>query len=150
MSDTTSSSSRSLDEAPFEASVVGGWIAIVQHYFIGAWVANAGDENHYYGDKREDGNYIVGFTGPVVQVAPGTTGYFTAGFYAGPKDQARLEAIAPNLNLTVDYGFLWWIAVPLFHLLEWLHGVVANWGVAIILSDAAREARAIPTLSGQL
>lgn len=123
----------SLDEAPFEASVPGGWIAIVQHYFIGAWVANAGDANQYYGNKREDGTYIVGFKGPVQQVAPGATGYFTARFYAGPKDQARLEAIAPNLNLTVDYGFLWWIAVPLFHLLEWLHGVVANWGVAIIL-----------------
>jgi YidC/Oxa1 family membrane protein insertase len=122
-----------LDEGTFKATVVGGWIAIVQHYFIGAWVANAGDENEYYGKKHEDGSYIVGFTGPVEQVAPGATGYFTAAFYAGPKDQARLEAIAPNLNLTVDYGFLWWIAVPLFHLLEWLHGVVANWGVAIIL-----------------
>ncbi len=123
----------SLDEAPFDATVAGGWIAIVQHYFIGAWVANAGEENKYYGQKREDGNYIVGFKGPVVQVAPGATGSFSAGFYAGPKDQGRLEAIAPNLNLTVDYGFLWWIAVPLFHLLEWLHGVVSNWGVAIIL-----------------
>ena len=123
----------SLDEAPFKATVVGGWIAIVQHYFIGAWVADAADENHYYGRKREDGDYIVGFTGPTVQVAPGATGHFNARFYAGPKDQARLEAIAPNLNLTVDYGFLWWIAVPLFHLLEWLQGVVRNWGVAIIL-----------------
>ncbi|HEY6600138.1 MAG TPA: membrane protein insertase YidC [Pseudomonadales bacterium] len=122
----------SLDDAAYEAPVVGGWIAMVQHYFIGAWVADAGDANEYYGNKR-DRNYIVGFKGPAVQVAPHTTGHFDAGFYAGPKDQARLEAIAPNLNLTVDYGFLWWLAVPLFQLLEWLHGVVANWGVAIML-----------------
>jgi YidC/Oxa1 family membrane protein insertase len=122
-----------LDEAPYEHEVNGGWIAILQHYFIGAWVSNPGERNNYYGHKREDGDYIVGFTGPVETVAPGTTGHLSSKFYAGPKDQDRLEAIAPNLNLTVDYGFLWWMAVPLFQLLKWLHGAVGNWGVAIIL-----------------
>ncbi len=84
--------------------VKGGWIAILQHYFIGAWVADPADDNHYYGHKREDGDYVVGFNGPTQSIAPGATGQFTSKFYAGPKDQARLEAIAPNLNLTVDYG----------------------------------------------
>ena len=123
----------SLDEAKYEHEVKGGWIAILQHYFIGAWVANPEDQNEYYGDKRDNGDYVVGFKGPVTTVAPGATGHFTSKFYAGPKDQERLEAIAPNLNLTVDYGFLWWLAVPLFQLLEWLHSVLRNWGVAIIL-----------------
>jgi YidC/Oxa1 family membrane protein insertase len=122
-----------LDEGPYKQTVQGGWMALVQHYFISAWVADADEENHYYGQKREDGDYIVGFTGPVKSIAPGASGQFTSRFYAGPKDQDRLEAIAPNLNLTVDYGFLWWIAVPLFQVLKWLHGVVGNWGVAIIL-----------------
>jgi len=122
-----------LDDGPYKHVVDGGWMALVQHYFISAWVGNPGDENHYYGQKREDGDYVVGFTGPVKSIAPGASGQFAARFYAGPKDQDRLEAIAPNLNLTVDYGFLWWIAVPLFQVLKWLHGVVGNWGVAIIL-----------------
>ncbi len=122
-----------LDDGKFAQDVKGGWIAILQHYFISAWVANPGDDNHYYGDKRKDGNYVVGFSGPVQTIAPGATGEFTSRFYAGPKNQARLEAIAPNLNLTVDYGFLWWLAIPLFHLLKWLHSVVGNWGVSIIL-----------------
>jgi YidC/Oxa1 family membrane protein insertase len=122
-----------LDKAPYEADVTGGWIAVLQHYFIGAWVSTPGEKNSYYGHKREDGDYIVGFTGPVQSVAPGATGHFSSRFYAGPKDQGRLEAIAPNLNLTVDYGILWWLAVPLFQLLKWLHGAVGNWGVAIIL-----------------
>ena len=122
-----------LDKAPFEAEVAGGWIAILQHYFLGAWVSTPGEKNSYYGHKREDGDYIVGFTGPVQSVAPGATGHFSSRFYAGPKDQGRLEAIAPNLNLTVDYGVLWWLAVPLFQLLKWLHSAVGNWGVAIIL-----------------
>ena len=122
-----------LDEGKYEHEVNGGWIAILQHYFIGAWISIPGEQNQYYGHKREDGDYIVGFTGPAETIAPGATGRFSSKFYAGPKDQGRLEAIAPNLNLTVDYGFLWWLAVPLFQLLKWLHGVVGNWGVAIIL-----------------
>jgi YidC/Oxa1 family membrane protein insertase len=122
-----------LDEEKFSENVKGGWVAMLQHYFISAWVADPEDENHYYGHKREDGEYVVGFTGPALTIAPGATGHFVSKFYAGPKDQERLEAIAPNLSLTVDYGILWWLAQPLFHLLKWLHGVVGNWGVAIIL-----------------
>ena len=122
-----------LDKEKFSQDVKGGWVAILQHYFIGAWVADPKDDNHYYGDKRADGDYVVGFKGPAQTIAPGSTGHFTSRFYAGPKDQGRLEEIAPNLNLTVDYGILWWLAVPLFQLLKWLESVVGNWGVAIIL-----------------
>ena len=122
-----------LDDGPYRHDVKGGWIAILQHYFIGAWVADADLDNRYYGRKRDDGTYVVGFTGPVAQIAPGETGRFGARFYAGPKDQGRLEALAPNLNLTVDYGFLWWLAVPLFRVMQWFHAVLGNWGIAIIL-----------------
>ena len=122
-----------LDEGDFRGQVEGGWIAFLQHYFLSAWIANEGESNSYYGRKRADGTYIVGYTGPLATVAPGGQGEWRSRFYAGPKDQKRLEQIADNLNLTVDYGFLWWLAVPLFALLDWLHGLVGNWGVAIIL-----------------
>ena len=122
-----------LDEGDFREQVEGGWIAFLQHYFLSAWIANEGESNSYYGRKRADGTYIVGYTGPLTAVAPGDQGEWRSRFYAGPKDQKRLEQIADNLNLTVDYGFLWWLAVPLFALLDWLHGLVGNWGVAIIL-----------------
>ncbi len=122
-----------LDEGDFRDQVEGGWIAFLQHYFLSAWIANEGESNSYYGRKRADGTYIVGYTGPLTTVAPGGQGEWQSRFYAGPKDQKRLEQIADNLNLTVDYGFLWWLAVPLFALLDWLHGLVGNWGVAIIL-----------------
>ena len=122
-----------LDEGDYRGQVQGGWIAFLQHYFLSAWIANEGESNGYYGRKRADGTYIVGYTGPLVTVAPGGQGEWRSRFYAGPKDQKRLEQIADNLNLTVDYGFLWWLAVPLFALLDWLHGLVGNWGVAIIL-----------------
>ena len=122
-----------LDDEAFREPVTGGWIAILQHYFLSAWVANPENGNRYYGHRRDDGTYVVGYTAPLERVEPGATGTFSARFYAGPKDQDTLEKIAPNLNLTVDYGFLWWLAVPLFHLLKWLQSLVGNWGVAIIL-----------------
>ncbi|MEQ8858253.1 MAG: membrane protein insertase YidC [Pseudomonadales bacterium] len=122
-----------LDEGPFRAAVDGGWIAFLQHYFLSAWIANEDQTNQFYGQKRGDGTYIVGYTGPLRSVAPGATGEWNTRFYAGPKDQNRLEQIAPNLNLTVDYGFLWWLAVPLFKILDWVHSGVGNWGLAIVL-----------------
>ena len=122
-----------LEEGPFRTTVQGGWIAFLQHYFLSAWVANPDESNRYYGQKRSDGTYIVGYTGPVQSVAAGASAEWRSRFYAGPKDQNQLEQIAPNLNLTVDYGFLWWLAVPLFKLLDWIYSLVGNWGVAIIL-----------------
>ena len=122
-----------LAEGDFRTAVDGGWIAFLQHYFLSAWIADEGESNGYYGRKRNDGTYIVGYTGPLQTVSPGRTGEWRARFYAGPKDQKRLERIAENLNLTVDYGFLWWLAVPLFSLLDWLHGLFGNWGLAIIM-----------------
>ena len=122
-----------LDEGPYRISVDGGWIAFLQHYFLSAWVADPDTTNNYYGQKRNDGTYVFGFTGPLKSVDAGGQGRWQTRFYAGPKDQKQLELISPNLNLTVDYGFLWWLAVPLFYVLDWLHSYVGNWGVAIIL-----------------
>ena len=129
-----------LEEEALRETVDGGWIAILQHYFLSAWVADADTRNVFYGypNRRADGTYIVGFTGPGFAVGPGESGSVGAGFYAGPKHQKRLEDIAPNLGLTVDYGFLWWLAVPLFYLLDGIHELIAqNWGVAIILMTLA-------------
>ena len=124
-----------LEDEELREEVRGGWIAMLQHYFLSAWVANPDNVNTYYGypNRRGDGTYIVGFTGPAFTVPPGRTTEVGVGFYAGPKDQKRLEELAPNLNLTVDYGILWWLAVPLFRLLEIIQSFAHNWGVAIIL-----------------
>ncbi len=121
------------DDGDFEESGPGGWVAFLQHYFLSAWVADQDETNNFFAKRNRDGTYMFGFTGPSKTVAPGATEQWNAQFYAGPKDQKRLETIAENLNLTVDYGFLWWVAVPLFYLLDWLYGLVGNWGVAIIL-----------------
>ena len=122
-----------LDDGTYRVEVDGGWAAVLQHYFVSAWVGTPGEVNAYYGRRLSDGNYAVGFVGPQFVVGPNQRATVGAQLYAGPKDQRRLEEIAPHLNLTVDYGFLWWMSVPLFHVLDAIHSVVGNWGVAIIL-----------------
>ncbi|MEM9621704.1 MAG: membrane protein insertase YidC [Pseudomonadota bacterium] len=132
------------DDGPWRESVVGGWTAFLQHYFLSAWVAPPEQTNNYFGRRGGDGTYLFGFTTPLQQIDAGQQGTWQAQFYAGPKDQKRLEQISPNLNLTVDYGFLWWLAVPLFYLLDWLYGLVGNWGIAIILLTVVVKAALYP------
>ncbi len=132
------------DTGTYRVAVDGGWMAFLQHYFLSAWVAEEAETNNYYGQKRNDGTYVFGYTGPLKAIGPGETGVYQARFYAGPKDQKRLEQISPNLNLTVDYGFLWWLAVPLFYVLDWLYSFVGNWGVAIILLTVLVKAALYP------
>ncbi|MBA4502917.1 membrane protein insertase YidC [Marinobacterium marinum] len=120
-----------MDEERFKATTPDGWVAMVQHYFLSAWIPAPGAE-YTYESRKVNGQYLVGFMSPNFSVAPGQSQTVSATFYAGPKDVEQLEKIAPNLDLTIDYGWLWWIASPLYMLLKWIHSVVGNWGLAII------------------
>ena len=123
-----------IENQPFKDSLVGGWVAMVQHYFVSAWVPDQNTKNNF--NIRKLGNqdaYILGFTSSEVTVKPGENGKLVAGFYAGPKDQYRLEELSPYLGLTIDYGWLWMIAKPLFWVLYQLHQILGNWGWSIIL-----------------
>lgn len=122
-----------LDDTRLAENVSGGWIAWLQHYFVSAWIPSPEVTHHYRTLKDRSGNYIVGFTSPAVTVPAGEQQQISADFYAGPKIQDDLKAISQGLELTVDYGFLWWIAQPLFWVLSLIHGFVGNWGWSIIL-----------------
>jgi YidC/Oxa1 family membrane protein insertase len=119
-------------EKPLKLVQQGGWIGIVQHYFLAAWVPSADQQNQFSTSARED-SHLVRFIGPAQVVAPGASGNFTARLYMGPKDQSRLRQISSGLDLSVDYGILWWIAQPLFLLLTKLHGWLGNWGWSIMV-----------------
>ena len=121
-----------LEDGDYKSQQEGGWAAILQHYFLSAWVP-AQDATHTYNGRYVKGHYIFGFYNKPFQVAAGSVGETGASLYVGPKIQGKLAEIAPNLELTVDYGWLWWIAQPLFIGLEFFHSLVGNWGVAIIL-----------------
>ena len=123
-----------VQETPAKLEAQGGWIAFIQHYFVGAWIPDQKQRNQFLTRYRsEDRTYLFGFTSPQVTIAPGTQGEIGAGFFAGPKLQDRLKEISPGLDLTVDYGFLWFISQLLFWLLIHIEAIVGNWGVAIIL-----------------
>ena len=120
-------------DEPFAADIPGGWVAMLQHYFVSAWVP-ASDQSYRYRTRHTTSGFnIAGFTGPVFSVAPGETHSVTTQLYVGPKNQHVLSELAPHLDLVVDYGWLWWIAQPLFWLLTLIQSVVINWGVAIIV-----------------
>ena len=116
-----------------DRDVPGGWVAMIQHYFAAAWIPGAEEINHYYSKSLADGRFAIGVVTPVRTIAPGDTGGFSFSLYAGPKIQERMQILAPHLERTVDYGWLWLIAEPLFWLLRWIHTYVGNWGWSIIL-----------------
>ncbi|WP_110685641.1 membrane protein insertase YidC [Salinicola aestuarinus] len=113
--------------------VKGGWVAIIQHYFTSAWVPNADQQNLYYGSVDSRDRTVAAFAGPNQTLAPGESQTLAATLYVGPKVQDRLEAVAPHLELTVDFGWLWFLANPLFWLLQKIHSLVGNWGWSIVL-----------------
>ena len=111
----------------------GGWTAIVQHYFVAAWIPDAKTTNHLTSRANKDkGEYFIGFTTPDLTVAAGMQNSIQATLYAGPKIQDNLKVLSPGLELTVDYGWLWFIAQFLFWLLKAIHGLLGNWGWAIV------------------
>ncbi len=121
-----------MDDKSLKKTVEGGWIAWLQHYFVTAWIPQPDQTNQVQTRKDSQGNYIIGFTGPAVTVAPGSQGETSATLYAGPKSQDQLEELSPGLRLTVDYGILWFIAQPIFWLLQNIHALLGNWGWSII------------------
>ena len=110
-----------------------GWIALVQHYFVSAWLPPERTSREYYVRRLAENFYSLGVILPVGTIAPGGTASVSVPLYAGPQDQDQLTAIAPGFDLVVDYGWLTILAVPLFWVLKLFHGWVGNWGVAIIL-----------------
>ena len=122
-----------MDDKKFNQAIEGGWVAWLQHYFVTAWVADPEQTNQVTTRKDSKGNYIIGYTSPALSVAPGQHAQASATLYAGPKIQSHLKILSPGLELTVDYGFLWFIAQPIFWLLGVIHSILGNWGWSIIV-----------------
>ena len=119
-------------EDPFRADLPGGWVAMLQHYFVSAWVPEPNSTYRFRTRQTQSGDNIIGYTGPALAISPGETAVISNQLYVGPKNQSVLAGLATHLDLVVDYGWLWWIAQPLFWLLTFIQGFVVNWGVAII------------------
>ncbi len=121
-----------MNDANLNVATEGGWVAYLQHYFISAWVPDQ-EKNNTISTLTPGGTGIIRVLSPGNNINPGETLEVGGQLYVGPKIQSELEQIADGLDLTVDYGFLWWIGQPLFWLLKWFNSLVDSWGLAIIM-----------------
>ena len=121
-----------MEDEDLSRTITDGWLAMIQHYFLAAWVPPSDMTLRYY-SRVSNGEYILGKSAPWFEVAPGESGRFETRLFVGPKEQDRLSAVATDLDLSVDYGWLTIISKPLFIALDWIHSVVGNWGWSIIL-----------------
>jgi YidC/Oxa1 family membrane protein insertase len=121
------------NKAPYPKNSNDGWVAMLQHYFFSAWLPKEGTPREFFTRHLEGGLYAAGVIIPVGTIAAGKNAALTVPLYAGPEEHEKLAKIAPGLDLTIDFGWLTIIDVPLFGVLSWIHRWVGNWGVAIIL-----------------
>lgn len=123
-----------MEDENLSVESTGGWVAMIQHYFAGAWIPDQETRNSFYTIHLKNRNrYIIGINSALKTVADGATDTHSVKAYIGPKIQDNLKAAAPHLELTVDYGWLTIIAQPLFWLLKKIHSFVGNWGWSIII-----------------
>lgn len=115
------------------ASTDNGWVGMVEHYFVNAWLPKSGTKRDVYTTKEEGDIYRAGFKTAIGAIAPGATAKINVPIFMGPQEQDKLAAAAPGLEIVVDYGIFNFLAAPMFWLLKWFHGLVGNWGWAIIL-----------------
>jgi len=121
---------------PFEATHEGGWAAMIQHYFLAAWIPPEGQRHRYTTREIKNGQlprYLLAATSPQVTVPAGGRHEFGARLFAGPKLQNRLDEVAPGLRLTVDYRFFTIISRPLFWALDKIHVLINHWGWSIVV-----------------
>jgi len=122
-----------MDKENLGKEIKGGWAAMVDHYFLAAWIPGKDETDFLYSKALGDGLYVLGLSSAEKTIPAGGQGDFKSRLYLGPKLQDNLEAVAPNLDLTVDYGLLTFIAKPIFWLMKYIHSLVNNWGWTIIL-----------------
>ena len=110
-----------------------GWIGLVEHYFVSAWIPKTGVNREFYTKQLSENIFAVGVITPSAGIAAGAKTEINTQLFAGPQTEKDLAAAAPGLEFAVDYGWLTVVAKPLFWVLSKLNGLVHNWGIAIIL-----------------
>lgn len=121
------------DNENLSITTQSGWVAMLQQYFASAWIPHGDTDNQFYTSKLNQNQVAIGYKSAPVIIAAGNTGTISSTLWVGPELQNAMAQVAPHLDLTVDYGWLWFISQPLFKLLKFIHSYVGNWGFAIII-----------------
>ncbi|KTC84722.1 MULTISPECIES: membrane protein insertase YidC [Legionella] len=123
---------KDMTKANLDVNAQGGWIAMQQHYFVSAWIPKSDSHNLFY-TRAADGDYTIGAVSQPLTIEPGAQKEIGSSLYVGPEITSQLKEISPGLDLTVDYGWLWFLSSLLFSLMKAIHSVVGNWGWSIVL-----------------
>lgn len=123
---------KDMTKSNLDLDVDGGWIAMQQHYFLTAWVPMADSKSRFY-TRAADGDYTIGAVSQPITLEPNQHDEISSRLYLGPEITSTLKNISPGLDLTVDYGWLWFISGLLFSLMKAIYSVVGNWGWSIVL-----------------
>ncbi|MCF0252860.1 MAG: membrane protein insertase YidC [Duodenibacillus sp.] len=136
------------DRSDMIAKADNGWVAMVQHYFVSSWTDLRGDASkvphEFYTRKLDENLYSVGTIKQFAAIEPGQSLKTEAVLYVGPQDQRRLGELADGLDLVVDYGWLTFLAKPIYQVLNFLHSICGNWGWAIVLLTCLVKALLYP------
>ncbi|TDP28453.1 protein translocase subunit yidC [Idiomarina aquatica] len=138
-----------MQDQRLNVSTQTGWVSMLEHYFVSAWIPTQQQDNRLFSRVADNSQAIIGVIYPMEQINAGETAVIESTIYLGPKDQDSMAALVENLDLTVDYGFLWWLAQPIFKLLQFLQSLVLNWGLAIILTTVVVKAALFPLTKAQ-
>ncbi len=124
-----------IEDKSYNVTTKEGWVAMIQHYFVSAWIGGENNVKNVIYSNHADNNTtaIIGIRTDSVNIASGTEAKLSSKLWVGPKNQDAMESVAKNLELTVDYGWLWFISIPLFKLLNFIHSFIGNWGFSIIV-----------------
>ncbi len=121
-----------MNKSNLDTDATGGWIAMQQHYFLSAWIPSEKQTSKFYTRSLEN-DYTIGAVSQPITVKPGSTKEISSKLYIGPEITSVLKNISPNLDMTVDYGLLWFFSSLLFSLMKMIHSIVGNWGWSIVL-----------------
>ncbi len=124
---------KEMRDSNLSKEVRGGWVAMIERYFLTAWIPHQEENFHYYTKHSRSGEYTIGMIGQKFVVPPRKIGKIKATLYLGPSETERLAAAAPHLDLAIDFGMFWFISSALFWLLKKIHLVLGNWGWSIVL-----------------
>ena len=122
-----------MEDKKLDKDAADGWIAMIQHYFMAAWIPPTDRLYTFYTNSLGEGRYIIGMYSPAMTVAPGSSGEIRERLFVGPKLNETLRSIAPGLELAVDYGWLTVLAQPIFWVLNKIHSLIGNWGWSIVI-----------------
>lgn len=122
-----------MEKKNLDRTIRDGWLAMVQHYFVSAWVPDPSQEYEYRSSKQSNGVFVLSAISPELTVAQGEHKKISAHLYSGPELADQLKKVAPKLELTVDYGWFWIISQALLWVMEKIYSVVGNWGWSIVL-----------------